>query len=241
MYILSNISVSIQENEFVGIMWPSGVGKSTFLDLLAWLLIPDSWTIMFRWRPVSDSKHDLDLHTRNNVWIIFQNYGLFPWLTVKWHIDFGLLNTKKSTAEKDFIATDVLQKIWLSSYKEYYPHQLSWGMQQRLAVGSILANDSPCLLMDEPFSAVDIVTIHNMQSFLLEVHHKFKKTIIFVTHQIDEALLLSNRILLFGWVPWKITHEIVIEDTYPRNLHNQKYITYRKDIHDYLQLQELTF
>lgn len=235
-YTLAGISLSIQESEFIGVLWPSWIGKSTFLDLLAWLLMPTTGKILFQGKLVSDTQHELDLHTRHNVGIVFQNYGLFPWLTVRGHIDFGLLNTQKSAAEKKAIAQEVLHNIWLADYQHYFPHQLSGGMQQRLAVGSILANDSPCLLMDEPFSAIDIVTRHAMQSFLLSMHQKFRKTTVFVTHQIDEALLLSDRILIFGGKPWTIMHELVLKEAHPRDIHTTTYTQYRRDIYHHLQL-----
>lgn len=233
-HLLENISFSVKENEFIAILWPSWVGKSTLLDLIAWLRTPNSWEIIFRGKSVSDNQDALDLHTRHNVWIIFQNYWLFPWLTVEKHILFWLLNTNNTKAQKKLLVENVLEKIWLSHVKNSYPHELSWWMQQRLAVGSILANDSPCLLMDEPFSAIDIVTRHNMQKFLLEIQKKFNKTVIFITHQIDEALLLADRILLLWWKPTDFIHEITIKESHPRDLHTTRFMNLRKEIHNWL-------
>lgn len=229
-----NISLTIYEKEFISIIGPSWVGKSTLLDLLAWLETPTTGQVLFRWQSISHSQEKLDLHTRNNVWILFQNYGLFPWLNVKQHLEFWLANIQKRKIEKENIINEVLDKIWLLPYKTYYPHQLSWWMQQRLATGSILANNSPILLMDEPFSAIDVITRHTMQDFLKKVYHDFEKTIILVTHQIDEALLLSDRIFIMWWKPWSIIDIINLSWTSQRDIHSEKYRKLYKHIYNQL-------
>lgn len=238
--VLDNICVDIAHHEFVAIMWPSGVGKSTFIDLLAGLYAPTSGQVLFDNEVISNHHRSLDLHTRQNVGIIFQNYGLFPWLTVREHLEFGLLNSDHDSTTKYKKITHVLSKIWLSDVSDHYPHQLSWGMKQRLSVWSVLVWDSPCLLMDEPFSAIDVVTRYQMQEFLLDIHQEFDKTIIMITHQVDEALLLADRVLIFGWKPASIMSEITISiPQSSRDLHHPELMHISKQIYQWLGIRKL--
>ena len=227
---LHKIDLIIFENDFVSIVWPSWIGKSTLLDLIAGIKEPNQWEILFQNNIIHKTPQHLDLHSRKNVGIIFQNYGLFPRLNVQQHIEFWLNDTSKDKDTKEETIWDILLNIWLENYRKYYPHELSWWMQQRLAVWSIIANDSPCLLMDEPFSAVDIVLRKQMQDFITHIYRVYNKTIIFVTHQIEEAILLSNKIIVLWGKPTTIIETIDLPKWETRDLYDQRYINLQKHI-----------
>jgi len=208
--ILGNLSFSIQEWEILAVMGPSWVGKSTFLELIAGLHQPTAWTLAYKGEIISSSKEKRDQHSRENIGIVFQSDAVFPWLTVKKHILFGMANKDRTKQEKEEKCAEILSHIGLEKSSFLYPHQLSGGMKQRLSVGMVLANDAPCLLMDEPFSALDIATRKQMQDFLLSIHKKYNKTIVFITHQVDEALMMADRILLMKWSGHSWREEISI-------------------------------
>lgn len=205
---LDDISLSIGEGEFVCIVGPSGCGKTTLLRILAGLEQPSVGD--FEIRSVQEGRPVQSM--------VFQERGIIPWLTVKENVAFGL---KMRKMPKNVIRerTDYyLKKTGLDRFQSLYPKELSGGMKQRVSIARAFANDPEILLMDEPFAALDEQNKFILQEELLSIWSETKKTVIFITHSIDEALLLGDRILLMSAQPGKIIHEIRIDMPRPRTI-----------------------
>ncbi|EIJ82256.1 ABC-type transporter, ATP-binding protein [Bacillus methanolicus PB1] len=202
---LSNINLEIQNGEFFTIVGPSGCGKSTLLDLLAGLSEPTSGELLIDNQPVKG--------TGLNRGIVFQQYALFPWKTALGNIEFGLEAKGIAKKERIDIAKEYLSLVGLSRFANHYPHELSGGMKQRVAIARSLAYDPEILLMDEPFAALDAQTRDSLQIELLAIWEKTKKTIIFITHGIDEAVFLGQRVAIMTSRPGKIKQIIDIPFT----------------------------
>jgi NitT/TauT family transport system ATP-binding protein len=207
--VIDNISFSIFENEFVSILGSSGCGKTTLLRIISGLTQPTTGIV---------EKYNNN-REKNFLKFVFQEYNksLFPWLTVYDNIAFGLNIEKKS---KDFIDKEVnamLSLIHLESYSKHYPNELSGGMQQRVAIARALICRPKLLLMDEPFGSLDALSRFDLENELLQLWKKFNLTIVFVTHDIDEAIYLSDRIILLDSSPAKITDDIKIDLPCPRD------------------------
>ena len=198
---LDDLSMEIKEGEFVCLVGHSGCGKTTLLNLIAGLLSPTSGQIRIDGRPVTGPGLD-----RN---VIFQHYSLFPWLTAEKNVAFGLRQAQPEISKKQALerARRFLKEVELESVKDKYPYQLSGGMQQRVAIARTLANDPDVVLMDEPFGALDAYTRIVLQKELLNIWEKHKKTILFVTHSVDEAIYLADRIILMSRDCGKILRE----------------------------------
>ncbi len=206
---LSNISLDIAENEFVCLLGPSGCGKSTLLNLLAGFLKPDTGTIDFFGQPISGPSPDRC--------VVFQEATLFPWFTAAKNIDLGLEAQKLPTAERQQIVEQILALVGLPGKGQHYPHELSGGMRQRVALARVLALGPRALLMDEPFSALDSNTRERLQDELLRIWSMDKKTVLFVTHNVEEAVYLADRIVVIGPAPQSIRAEIVVDEVRPRS------------------------
>ena len=208
---LKDVSFSVEEGEFLSVIGPSGCGKSTLLSVLMGLLKPTSGQVVINGALLDGPGTDRG--------VVFQQKSLFPWLTAKKNVAFGIeqANPKISRNDRFEIADEYLARVGLSGYEDFYPYQLSGGMQQRAAIARAFAMDTNILLMDEPFSALDPGNRLMIQKTLLDLWEKAedrKKTVVFVTHDVDEAILLSDRILVMNTSPGTIGKEFKV--TFPR-------------------------
>ncbi|KRE07917.1 ABC transporter ATP-binding protein [Bacillus sp. Root239] len=197
---LQDINLEVKTGEFMVIVGPSGCGKSTLLDLLGGLTKPTSGKILIDGKPITGPNLDRG--------IVFQQYALFPWKTAQANIEFGLEAKGISKAERSEQARYYLSLVGLSGFENRYPHELSGGMKQRIAIARSLAYDPDVLLMDEPFAALDAQTRETLQSELLSIWEKTKKTIVFITHGIDEAVYLGQRVAVMTSRPGQIKQVI---------------------------------
>jgi ABC-type nitrate/sulfonate/bicarbonate transport system ATPase subunit len=206
---LSPIDLAIRENEFVALVGRSGCGKTTLLNMVAGLVEPSSGKILVDGIAVTGPGRGKG--------VVFQQHALFPWLTARKNIEFGARSRGLAPAECQGEATQLLDLIGLSAYGDRYPNQLSGGMQQRVAIARALALDPQILLMDEPFGALDEITRIEMQDELLRVWSTRRKTVIFVTHSLSEALYLADRVIVLGLGPGRIVAEYNIDKARPRS------------------------
>ncbi|WP_419875970.1 ABC transporter ATP-binding protein [Candidatus Pristimantibacillus sp. PTI5] len=200
---LQGIDLTIGQNEFLTIVGPSGCGKSTLLRMVAGLDEPSGGSLQVDGEDIIGPGADRGM--------VFQGYTLFPWLTVRENIEYGLKLKGVPILERRKISNYFLKVIRLESFDKAYPKQLSGGMKQRVAIARALANRPKVLLMDEPFGALDAQTKLEMQEMLLEVWEKEKTTVLFITHDIDEAIFLSQRIVVMGAGPGRILKEFRVE------------------------------
>jgi len=207
---LANVSLDIHEGEFIVFLGPSGCGKSTLLRMIAGLERVTDGSICIGGRTIEDRDPA--------VGMVFQSYTSFPWLTVEQNIGFGLDLLKINATKRKAKVTAMLERVSLTKFANAYPSKLSGGMQQRVAIARALAVDPKILLMDEPFGALDALTRVEMQTLLLELCSQDKKTVIFVTHDIDEAILLADRIVVFLPHPGRIAETIQVNIKHPRTI-----------------------
>ena len=207
---MQDCSIQILENEFVCIVGASGCGKSTLLRMLAGLDFPTEGTITVNDKPVTGPGVDRGM--------VFQGYTLFPWLTVEQNLRYGLKLKKMPKPQQDEIVDKYLKIIGLSNFRNAYPHQLSGGMKQRVAIARMLANSPEFLLMDEPFGALDPITKARLQVFLREIWRELRPTTVFVTHDIEEAVFLATKIYVLSSRPGRVKAEIPVNLTYKRTL-----------------------
>ncbi|MHA2937088.1 ABC transporter ATP-binding protein [Vibrio sp. RC27] len=207
---LKDVSMEVKKNEFAVIVGPSGCGKSSLLYLTAGLNDPTEGKIRVADKIVDGPGADRGM--------VFQGYTLFPWLTVAENIEFGLKQKKMPAAQRKVIVEKYLTEVGLDSFADNYPNQLSGGMKQRVAIARSLANDPEILLMDEPFGALDSQTRMQMQQLLLQVWEHSKKTVVFVTHDIDEAIMLGDRVFVMDGKPGRIQKILDVNIPHPRTL-----------------------
>jgi len=205
---LEPTNLTIPDNDFVTIIGPSGCGKSTLLRLVAGLDQPTTGQILLNGIPVSEPGPDRGM--------VFQSYTLFPWLTVADNIAFGLREKGTPAHRRTAIVREWLVRIDLVSFEHHYPKQLSGGMQQRTAIARALANDPAILLLDEPFGALDNQTRALMQELLLDIWERERKTVLFVTHDIEEAIFLASRVVVMTARPGRIKADVRIDLPHPR-------------------------
>jgi ABC-type nitrate/sulfonate/bicarbonate transport system ATPase subunit len=206
---LEPTNLSVADNDFVTILGPSGCGKSTLLRMVAGLDTPTTGRILLDGKAITGPGADRGM--------VFQSYTLFPWLTVSENISFGLRERGVSTRERNDIAKQWLEKVGLTSFANHFPKQLSGGMQQRTAIARALANDPKILLLDEPFGALDNQTRALMQELLLGIWERERKTVIFVTHDIEEAVFLASRTVVMSARPGRIKADIAVDLPHPRH------------------------
>ncbi len=206
---LEHISLQVPENEFAVIVGPSGCGKSSLLYLTAGLMAPTAGEIRVNDQRVTGPGADRGM--------VFQSYTLFPWLSVRDNVAFGLKRRRIRPAQRQEIVEQYLREVGLESFADAWPRQLSGGMMQRVAIARALANDPDILLMDEPFGALDSQTRLSMQQLLLDVWEHNSKTVLFVTHDIDEAILLADRIYVMSGRPGVICETIDVPLKRPRS------------------------
>jgi NitT/TauT family transport system ATP-binding protein len=207
---IESISLDVPEKEFAVVVGPSGCGKSSLLYLVAGLADPTTGEILLSGKPVSGPGPDRGM--------VFQSYTLFPWLTVRENVEFGLKRRKVPPAEREDIVNRYLNDVGLAAFHDAYPKQLSGGMMQRVAIARALANDPQILLMDEPFGALDSQTRGSMQKLLLKVWERDHKTVLFVTHDIDEAILLGDRVYVMTARPGRLKEQVAVPIPRPRSL-----------------------
>jgi NitT/TauT family transport system ATP-binding protein len=205
---LSDVSLSIRENEFVSIIGPSGCGKTTLLKMIDGLIPYDSGTIVIDGTAVTGPGPDRA--------VVFQSFALLPWRTVLANVEFSLELRQLSREDRTKTARDYLKRVGLADFESHYPHELSGGMQQRAGLARALAVNPAILLMDEPFGAVDAQTRQLLQEELLELWQRERKTVIFVTHSMDEAVYLSDRVVVMSPRPGKVAEILDVPLPRPR-------------------------
>ncbi|MBI5252413.1 MAG: ABC transporter ATP-binding protein [Desulfomonile tiedjei] len=206
--VLDEVQLRIGSGELVSIVGPSGCGKTTLLEIIAGLQSKTEGSILIDQVPIEKSSA--------NRAIVFQQYALFPWLTVQKNIQYGPRIRGVNAPERNRISREYIEMVGLAGFESHYPHELSGGMQQRVALARALANDPDILLLDEPFAALDAQTKENCQQELLYLWEKTGITILFVTHDIGEALFLSDRVFLMTANPGTITECIDVDMARPR-------------------------
>ena len=221
---IEGVNFSIKNNEFVAIVGRSGCGKSTMLNIIAGLTDSTTGEVLINSKPVKDPGLDRG--------IIFQHSGLFPWLTAIGNIEFGLRCVRVPKLERIKKAEELIKLVNLVGFEKKYPRELSGGMQQRVAIARAMALDPVILLMDEPFGALDQLTREQMQRELLKIWQKSKKTVIFVTHSIVEAIFLSDRVLVFNSRPGFVKKEFKIDMPRPRIESSQEFMKYYEEIYE---------
>lgn len=209
-FTLENLAFGVTEGEFVCILGPSGCGKSTLLNLLVGFIEPTSGQIVMPTDGSATKDPFLDIK------VVMQHAHLFPWLTVRKNVEFGLRMRGDEKTSRDARVGELLDLVGLSGTEDKYPTHLSGGMQQRVAIARALAPDPSILLMDEPFGALDAQMRRRMQSEIIRIWQATGKTIIFVTHDISESVLLANRIVVLTTSPGQVKEIVPIDIPYPR-------------------------
>jgi NitT/TauT family transport system ATP-binding protein len=211
MHVVDDVTYAIRDREFVSVIGPSGCGKTTMMNMVAGFMQPTSGSVTLDGRPIAGPGPDRG--------VIFQEYGVFPWLTVKQNIAFGLTlrANRTSSAEREDICQRYMKLMGLSEFADAWPRMLSGGMRQRLALARAYAVKPQFLLMDEPFGALDAQTRSAMQDLLLEVLAAEGKTVMLITHSVEEAVYLSHRIVVMTARPTRIREIIEVPFAYPRH------------------------
>jgi NitT/TauT family transport system ATP-binding protein len=206
---LQDIDLAVDEGEFICVLGPSGCGKSTLLNLVAGFLKPDRGAIFSRGVPITGPAADRC--------VLFQSPALFPWWTVRDNVLFGPRAQHRLSPDAKRRADELLEVVGLKGFEAHYPHQLSGGMRTRVAFARALINNPAVLLLDEPFAALDAITRASMQEFLLELWQRERTTILFVTHDVEEATLLADRVCVMSARPGIIAHTVSINIPRPRH------------------------
>lgn len=222
LLVLDDISFTVKQGEFLCIVGPTGCGKTTFLNSLTCLYEPTSGEIRFNGEPVDMKKH--------NLAYIFQEYSTMPWLTVEENVKFGLDIKKINKKVADKRVSEYLQIVGLNKYKNYYPNQLSTSMLQRVVIARAFATEPELLLMDEPYGQLDLELRFRLEDELISLWERTKTTVIFITHNIEEAVYLGDRILVLTNKPTKIKSDIVNDLPRPRDIAEQKFIDLRNEV-----------
>ena len=219
---LRSVNLTIDKGEFVCLIGASGCGKSTLLRIIAGFEQPTSGAVSLYENAITAPGSDRGM--------VFQDYALFPWMTVRENISFG--PRQKGMAKKyvDQITDEYLNRVGLAKFAQRFPQQLSGGMKQRVAIARVLANECEVLLMDEPFGALDALTRESLQQELLDIWARTKVTVIFVTHSVEEAVLLSDRVVVMTAGPGRIEADIAIELARPREVSAIDFNQVRRDI-----------
>lgn len=230
LQVLDDIHLAVEKGMFVSVVGPSGCGKSTILRMVAGLEKPDTGEVLAGGqRVVGPSPERM---------MIFQEHALFPWSTVGENVELGLELAGISRQERAERVEAILYKVGLSGFSDYYPSQLSGGMRQRAAIARALVMDPDVLLLDEPYGALDAMTRLTMQNELLQLWRGSGKTMLLITHDIDEAIYLSDRVYVMSSRPGKVVQSIDVDIPSPRSRNGAKFIRHRQDIMQILGLVE---
>jgi nitrate ABC transporter ATP-binding subunit len=219
---LARIDITIAKGEFVCLIGASGCGKSTLLRIVAGFEEPTTGSVLSDGKPITGPGSDRGM--------VFQDYALFPWMTVRQNIGFGPRQRDLPRRQVEAIADEFVRLVGLERFADRYPAQLSGGMKQRVAIARVLANDANILLMDEPFGALDALTREQLQHELLQIWSRTGVTIIFVTHSVEEAVLLADRVLVMSAGPGRIENDIMIELPRPRDVASPEFNAVRRDV-----------
>jgi NitT/TauT family transport system ATP-binding protein len=225
--VLRDVNIEIEENEFVCLIGPSGCGKTTLLNLIAGFERPVSGRLKYRGDEVIKPSYERG--------VVFQEYSLLPWMNVLGNVEFGLEGKEKDKEKRRETASKYLSMVGLSDFADHRPNLLSGGMKQRVAIARTLAMEPDVLLMDEPFSALDEQTRGKLDREILEIWKHNKRTVVFVTHNVDEALLLGTRIIMLSAAPGQVIREWRLDDE-ERDMTSEKMVRLRKNIIDTLHL-----
>jgi len=231
---IDRFSITVEEGEFVSIVGPSGCGKSTFLHILGGFESPDGGTMLLNGAPIVGPGPDRGM--------VFQEFALFPWRSVAGNVGWALEVQRVPKAKRLAVAAKYLKLVGLTAFADVYPGELSGGMKQRAALARVLAFEPRILLMDEPFGALDAQTRELMQEELNTIWQETRKTVLFVTHDIEEAIYLSDRVIVFTTRPGRLKDEVRIELARPRRIDVKKsaeYMAYRNRIWDSLRAEVL--
>ena len=219
---LAPVDVTISKGEFVCMIGASGCGKSTLLRIIAGFEEPTTGHVLIDGRPVTGPGSDRGM--------VFQDYALFPWMTVRQNISFGPRQRHLTRDEVDRTTDEFVKMVGLERFADRYPNQLSGGMKQRVAIARVLANNANILLMDEPFGALDALTREQLQNELLQIWKRTGVTTIFVTHSVEEAVLLADRVLVMSAGPGRIDSDFRIDLTRPRDVSSPEFNILRRDV-----------
>ena len=220
---VQNASFNIEQSQFVCILGPSGCGKSTLLNIMAGFLQPTGGVIQIGGKAVKGYGQDRG--------VVFQDFAqLFPWRTALGNVTFGLEMKGVGKAEREQIARKQLSLVKLEKFVQAYPHHLSGGMQQRVAIARALAYNPAVLLMDEPFAALDALTRDDMQRLLAEVWRETRKTVVYVTHNVAEAVYLADRVVVMSPHPGTVKTEVPIRLARPRDPLSVEFLDYQKQL-----------
>jgi nitrate ABC transporter ATP-binding subunit len=219
---LAPIDLSIPKGEFVCMIGASGCGKSTLLRIIAGFEEPTTGEVSIDGKVITGPGSDRGM--------VFQDYALFPWMTVRQNISFGPRQRQLPRAEIDRTTDEFVRMVGLERFADRYPNQLSGGMKQRVAIARVLANDANILLMDEPFGALDALTREQLQNELLQIWKRTGVTTIFVTHSVEEAVLLADRVLVMSAGPGRIDSDFRIDLPRPRDVSSPEFNALRRDI-----------
>ena len=220
---IERASFNIEQSEFLCIVGPSGCGKSTLLNIIAGFLKPTGGQILIGGKPVTG--HGMDRG------VVFQDFAqLFPWRTALGNVAFGLEMKGMGKAEREEIAKQLLKLVKLEKFTDSYPHHLSGGMQQRVAIARALAYNPAVLLMDEPFAALDALTRDDMQRLLADVWRETRKTVIYVTHNVAEAVYLADRVVVMSAHPGTVKAEVSIKLARPRDPLSVEFLDFQKQL-----------
>jgi NitT/TauT family transport system ATP-binding protein len=232
---LADVSLTIESGTFVSFLGPSGCGKTTLLRIINGLITPTSGEIRIDGQRVDGPKSDRAM--------VFQEFNLLPWRTARGNVEFPLEVQGIPKAERDRVVNRVLAQVGLDKFGEFFPHQLSGGMKQRVGLARALGVGPDYLLMDEPFGALDPQIREMMQLELMKLWDSDRKSVVFVTHSVDEAVFLSDRVIMFGTSPGRIVADLTIDLPRPRWVDDEaiktsaKFIQYRNDIWRLLKRQ----
>lgn len=206
--MLDHVGFDVPESQFLCLLGPSGCGKTTLIRIIAGLTVADEGEAIVQGKAVTGPGRERAM--------VFQNYGLLPWRTVMGNVEFGLEIRDVNRNERRAIAQAQIEKLGLKGFEHHFPHQISGGMQQRAGLARALTKDPKILLMDEPFAAVDMQTRERLQDELLKIWNSIRTTVLFVTHSIDEAIYLGDRVLVMGAHPGRIKADVMVDLPRPR-------------------------
>ena len=229
VHALQDISLEVNEMEFVTIVGPSGCGKTTLLNIFAGFERQTSGEVLLDRHPITAPGADRG--------VVFQDYALFPWLTLRQNVEYGPRERGVPRARARELVSRHIQMVGLSGFEDRYPHELSGGMRQRAGLARVLVNDPKILLMDEPFAALDAQTRAILQKELARLWGETDKTVVFVTHGVEEAVLLGDRVIVMTARPGRLKEEIRVELPRPRDPTSTEFNAYRRRVEGLLDAE----
>lgn len=227
LLVLDDMSFEIRKGEFVCVVGPTGCGKTTFLNCLTRIHMPSSGDLYIDGVPADPKKH--------NISFVFQEPSAMPWLTVKENVEYGLKIKKVPKEERERRVEQILDLLGLQSVRDSYPGSLSTSMESRVVIGRSFAMQPDLLLMDEPYGQMDVKMRFYLEDEVIRLWKELGSTIIFITHNIEEAVYLAERVLILSNKPAKIKEEVVIDLPHPRDIASREFLKYRNDITDMIK------